>query len=422
MAAIDPGFSNSFNPINTQQNSSPYNNGTPLNIPSAGSGGTPMGPQQFDNGTPLKMPGAGTGNPAMGPFQSNDPRAQQNPQVAAQNGGPDRSFYGGPNWTPTYQQNAGYNPSQHASQGTANSLAQGLGANVMQTQNAPGSPIGPPPQQMLDFGGADMLNAGLMAERYKKYDHATADRMTRDELALGGPRQAPNEDSQGGSMGSWSQYGASPGGLQNAGGGQNIGQFIGERAGAAFGTQGAGGAYTHVPQGPQVPQFGNPGGSYGGNPGGGQGYAASTPPYPTTYPGQGQYGGGGYGGGGYQAPQFSQTRNSGGFGPSQNFAQANQGSQVQQLLAMLFGGGGQGGGMNFQSRGRSPQFGGGMSPNFAGMMNSRQQAPAMNPYANNANYGGGANRASYYEKGYDPRGSVPMGSYSDNRNMILSNQ
>ena len=60
---------------------------------------------------------------------------------------------------------------------------------------------------MLDFGGDGQLNAGLMAERYAKYDRATADAMTRAELAYMSPRQNPNEDSQGGSMGSWSMYG-----------------------------------------------------------------------------------------------------------------------------------------------------------------------------------------------------------------------
>jgi hypothetical protein len=83
---------------------------------------------------------------------------------------------------------------------------------------------------MIDFGGADMLNAGLLAERYAKYDRATADRMTRDELALMGPRSAPNEDSEGGTLGSWSQYQPVTGGQNFLGQGANLGSSLGAQS------------------------------------------------------------------------------------------------------------------------------------------------------------------------------------------------
>jgi len=195
--------------------------------------GGAVGPMQGYNYGPAQGPAA---NPFGGAAGFNNPNPPTTSQFFPQANGlqPTQQFNGN-NWDPSFQQFSGYNPLQYATTETANTLAGaigsglGLGANVRMTQNAPGSPIGPPPQAMLDFGGADMLNAGLLAERYKKYDQATADAMTRAELAMMGPRQAPNADSQGGTMGSWSQYGGAPaGGSQNLGGGQNIGQFVGE--------------------------------------------------------------------------------------------------------------------------------------------------------------------------------------------------
>lgn len=134
-------------------------------------------------------------------------------------------------WNPQYQQNLGsYNPAQYATTGTANDLAQMLGGRVQQTRYDQASPFGIPPQNMINFGGADSLNAGLLADRYAKYDRATADAMTRAELAMMGPGQNPNADSQGGSMGSWSQYTAAPGGNDYSGQGANMGQYLGTGA------------------------------------------------------------------------------------------------------------------------------------------------------------------------------------------------
>ncbi len=423
MAQLNTGFSNSFN-LTPQTNSTggavdPYGNGTPLNVPAAGSGGPAMGP---------------SANPAAGAAGFNRPPVD--PQIAAQNGGtggagtPGRSFFNGSNWNPTFQQNAGYNPSQYATTETANTLAGalgsglGLGANVMQTQNAPGSPIGPPPQQMLDFGGSDMLNAGLMAERYRRYDHATADAMTRAELALMGPRQAPNEDSQGGSMGSWSQYGQSAGGSQNLGGGQNIGQFIGENAGGAFGSRPTGGGGINPNGNPVTGQYGQ--GNLGQAAPNYQNYHPQAPPprqappdHGMAHPPQ-------------QAPQFGNRMNYGGFGQNQQFNQANQFSGVQQLMQMLMGG--QGG--MLQQRGRAGQYGnGGQMSGLMGMpsfLQGRNQSAGNgftgvgargNPYQTRGNMSGFAqSNNQFLNKGYDPRGSAPQGSYNDNRNMILSNQ
>lgn len=223
---LDSGFSNSFSPIQTPTKSFDYE--SPLGGgASTNTSFTPATSSPFFNGS-----AAGS---SVNPFAATmgmGARQPQDPQIAQANGLRPTSQFGGPNWTPTYQTPGGYNPSQYATVDTANSLAGsigsglGLGGNVIQTQSS--GPGGPPPQQMIDFGGDSPLNAGLLAERYKKYDHDTADRMTRDELALQGPKPAMNADMQGGAMGSYSQFAPSEGGSLNLGGGQNIGQFVGE--------------------------------------------------------------------------------------------------------------------------------------------------------------------------------------------------
>ena len=324
--------------------------------------------------TPLSIPSTGFGGPLSGP-SANPAALTSNPLNPS--GLQPTSQYNGANWNPTYQSNPGYNPSQYATLDTANTLAGGvgsglgLGANVRQTQNAPGSPIGPPPQLMLDFGGADPLNAGLLAERYGKYDHATADRMTRDELALMGPRQAPGE----GSYGSQSMFGPSAGGNQNLGGGQNIGQFVGERKGAGFGSPGV-----SVPQPPASGILPN------GNAFPGRGYGRG-----------GRYGSGG-GSGGYPQQsnrplQFGNRANYGGFGAANQFQGANQGAQLQQLMQMLLGG--RGG--TLQTRNRQSPFQAGNMSDFAGMLNgNRGGGQSFNPYSNGINYGGGSGTRGYY--------------------------
>jgi len=188
--------------------------------------------QGFNSGNPADSTGGAIQNPNGTSFDADNYGNPTGPYV---NPGAGASGFnnaaGTPNFTPQYQQNlGGYNSQQYATTGTANDLAQMLGGRVQQTRYDQASPFGIPPQNMINFGGADGLNAGLLADRYSKYDRATADAMTRAELAMMGPGQNPNADSQGGSLGSWSQYTAAPGGNDYSGQGANMGQYLGTGA------------------------------------------------------------------------------------------------------------------------------------------------------------------------------------------------
>ena len=188
--------------------------------------------QGFNSGNPADPTGGAIQNPNGTSFDADNYGNPTGPYV---NPGAGASGFnnaaGTPNFTPQYQQNlGGYNPQQYATTGTANDLAQMLGGRVQQTRYDQASPFGIPPQNMINFGGADGLNAGLLADRYSKYDRATADAMTRAEMAMMGPGQAPNADSRGGSLGSWSQYTAAPGGNDYLGQGANMGQCLGTGA------------------------------------------------------------------------------------------------------------------------------------------------------------------------------------------------
>ena len=162
----------------------------------AGSTAAPAGPNN-NSGWGVASDGTSTYNgsssptayfnpkPPTGPI-ANSPTFGGVPGVGGANPAAPGSF-GTSSWAPSYQSNTGYNPLQYADLGTANTLASNLGGNVLQT-NSPGSPLNVPNQASIDFGGASPLNAGLLADRYQKYDRATADAMTRAELALQGPR------------------------------------------------------------------------------------------------------------------------------------------------------------------------------------------------------------------------------------------
>ena len=209
--------------------------------------------------------------------------------------------FGSPGWTPGFSAKAGYNPSQYADLNTTNQLAQALGGNALQTRMGPGDPFGVPPQNSISFGGDSALNAGLLAERYQKYDRATADAMTRAELAMQGPQQAPNADSNGGSLGSWSQWQGLPGGSQSLGSGANLGSSIPKvqpPTPAAMDSSAA--AQNPVTPAATPAPTGGSSGSVGSNVSNG------------TTPGQGHSGGQQY-----QIPQFLQMLLGGGYGGSQ---------------------------------------------------------------------------------------------------------
>ena len=453
MGQLNPSFSNSFNLQPQTPNNVDGGVIDPGNFSPGGFGGR-------DNGTPLNIPGASQGNPnpsgpsanpAAGAAGFNNFNAPPLPGTSSGTSSPPANgagasgpqWFNGQNWNPTFQNNAGYNPSQYATQETANTLAGamgsglGLGANVNQTQNAPGSPIGPPPQQMLNFGGDAQLNAGLMAERYKKYDQATADAMTRAELAyMNKGSGGQNEDSQGGSLGFNSQFAASPGGNQNLGGGQNIGQFRGENQGSSFGSRPAFAGGFNPSSNPATGQYGNPQGNYSGGQYQNPGHGGAPPPF------QGSFGpGNGYG----QRPQFGGSNtNYGGFGGSQQFGQANQGAGVQQLLQRLMGGGQGGYGGQFQQRGRQGQMSGLLGqgqfdslmglPSFLQRGNQATGQGVRNPYQTGGNMSGLARSNNSLTGGrgeelartgqmtnpanWDMRGQMPASMYSDNRDQV----
>ncbi len=148
----------------------------------------------------------------MGPFP------QQTAGQTVPSGG-----FGQSGWNPGFQQNLGaYNPSQYADMNTSNQLAQSLGGNVLQTR-IPTGPFNVPAQNTIDFGGEGKLNAGLLAERYAKYDKATADAMTQAELAGLSNSVSGN---LGDDLGYMSQFSNIQGGGQYGGQGQNMGQFL----------------------------------------------------------------------------------------------------------------------------------------------------------------------------------------------------
>lgn len=118
------------------------------------------------------------GHPAPAPPPTAPPPAQN------------QSSFGNPGWKPSYNAPGGYNPLQYASDGTANELAQGLGGTVSRTQTV--GPFGDFGQNQISFGNGNQLNAGLLADRYSKYDAATANAMTDAEKNAGPAVTNPN--------------------------------------------------------------------------------------------------------------------------------------------------------------------------------------------------------------------------------------
>jgi len=123
------------------------------------------------------------GHPAPAPAPAAPPPTAPPP---AQN----QSSFGNPGWKPSYNAPGGYNPLQYASDGTANELAQGLGGTVSRTKTL--GPFGDFGQNQIDFGNGNQLNAGLLADRYSKYDAATANAMTDAEKNAGPAVTNPN--------------------------------------------------------------------------------------------------------------------------------------------------------------------------------------------------------------------------------------
>jgi len=64
-------------------------------------------------------------------------------------------------------QSMGYNPAQYADRSVADELAEQMGGRTVFTN--PGGPIGPPAQAMIDAGGSNMHNAGLIADINRRF-------------------------------------------------------------------------------------------------------------------------------------------------------------------------------------------------------------------------------------------------------------
>lgn len=191
-------------------------------------GGVYAQPGAFGN-PPAQTTSTPTFNPFGGNYLGNQNviNAQTNPNSFVP---PSNQPARNPFANPGFDSYSGYNPSQYANIATSNNLAQQLGGSVNQTRNANGSPVGPPPQNMVDFGGADMLNAGLLAQRYASMPREQADAITRAELAQMGPRSSGmGEGEEGGQFGSLSFYQPVSGGQNFLGQGSNLGSSVGAR-------------------------------------------------------------------------------------------------------------------------------------------------------------------------------------------------
>jgi len=281
-------------------------------------------------------------------------------------GGSPAASGGGP--MSAYRQDVGgYNPFQYATDDTTNSLAKLFGATAGKTTdpNGPGGiGFGPPSQNMLDFGGGYVGNAGLTQQFIDAFGLDRARQMFADQQAYSqnnkmgdGPMLGIGTDpslqgynpnlSQPTTFGQRANFGASPSSFYN--------------------NPRSGGQMPQMP-GAQPPQMGQPPSA---GPGGGMGGPGMGGPQQPPFGGGGfpGFGGGGFGGGfgGGRMPQF------GGYNQWGNPFQGNpfgmMGGGFGGGSNMYgFGGGGMGGGMMNPWMGG----GGGMMGGIAGLLNQVQ--------------------------------------------------
>jgi hypothetical protein len=126
----------------------PANNGGVINTPPSGT--LPVGPQHPQPGQPNPMPGQPQprpgGSSTMPMFVGNQPNNFAGASQARQ---------------------GGFNPAQYADESVAQQLASQMGGNVVYTNT--GGPIGPPSQAMVDAGGDNMHNAGLIDDINRRF-------------------------------------------------------------------------------------------------------------------------------------------------------------------------------------------------------------------------------------------------------------
>jgi len=320
-------------------------------------GNTPNG--SFDYGSqPINMSNlpAPPSSP-MGPFPSSTPTGGGGAGAQAPQG---TGQFGSPGWTPGVLENLGqyttqygaYNPGQFTNQSTANTLANALGGNAYKIETNTG-PYKIPDQWQVNLGGNAQLNAGLLADRYAKYDRATADAMTQAELAQ----------------------------LNGGGGGNGLGQFLGGTGNQSPGT-------------PPPQQFWS-----GGAPGGGNS--------PSPIPQQNPLVPGTYGPAQVQGPQMQLSQ--GGLGRYGNFAAANRFAPQQQLMNLLFGGG------NFQpgqfsARSRPPAFNQGLMGSLMGMPSLLSRMNQVSGFGGNGGWGNLGAVASGFRMPTQGQFQMPFGN------------
>jgi len=244
-------------------------------------------------------------------------------------------------------------------------MATSFGGNAVQTRGVGAGAA--PDQNMINMGGGNLFNAGLVAQNVQRYGLEAAKKMMQAEMNMPGAYNPnwQNEDSVFRLGGDNAQIRSLPGGVQ---------------AGAnnpAWGmqAQNAGGP------------GGGPGGGTGRGPGGGGGGGGGVAPpagptAPPVHPGGGAPTASGAG----QDPRFV----GGGIGNFDLFSAINnfmpggnrgkQGGQLnaQSLLAMLLGGN-LGGNQSLAPGQRSPGSNGAFNPNLMGPGGTRQNTPPSGP-------------------------------------------
>jgi hypothetical protein len=112
--------------------------------------------------------------------------------------------WGSLNFTPTWNNNAGYNPMHYLSDDSTRSLAGQLGGSPVQVRTTTG-PFNLPPENMLDFQTGNLHNAGLLANQFRAENAPFAQAQLQAELAreMAGPNAVYTGSG-------WGAYGMNP--------------------------------------------------------------------------------------------------------------------------------------------------------------------------------------------------------------------
>lgn len=149
----------------------PYQIGTGVSTPPAPQLPTVTPPAGANNGI-INTPPSGTlpvGNPNPAPPPAgHTPVASPAPNFRSSSTTPMFVANQPGNFAGAAQaQSMGFNPAQYADRSVADDLAQQMGGRTVFTN--PGGPIGPPTQAMVDAGGSNMHNVGLIADINRRF-------------------------------------------------------------------------------------------------------------------------------------------------------------------------------------------------------------------------------------------------------------